>query len=174
MNYKIPQKLNKQKFICDNRQINDERYTYYDDCIECIAYTGKSPEECWKKQIAKELELDCLNKNAKAAAPKYKCPNCNSEDIEIMPNFETYKITDNNAYIIECNSCGKSEIITKNQIEEILGDRYEYIDENELNEKLEKAIQDDGIDYLIELKNPGRNEPCPCGSGKKFKHCHGK
>jgi preprotein translocase subunit SecA len=20
----------------------------------------------------------------------------------------------------------------------------------------------------------GRNEPCPCGSGKKFKHCHGK
>jgi preprotein translocase subunit SecA len=22
--------------------------------------------------------------------------------------------------------------------------------------------------------NPGRNEACPCGSGKKFKHCHGK
>ncbi len=21
--------------------------------------------------------------------------------------------------------------------------------------------------------NPGRNAPCPCGSGKKFKHCHG-
>jgi hypothetical protein len=20
---------------------------------------------------------------------------------------------------------------------------------------------------------PGRNEPCPCGSGKKYKHCHG-
>jgi preprotein translocase subunit SecA len=20
----------------------------------------------------------------------------------------------------------------------------------------------------------GRNEVCPCGSGKKFKHCHGK
>ncbi len=23
-------------------------------------------------------------------------------------------------------------------------------------------------------KRPGRNEPCPCGSGKKFKNCHGK
>ncbi len=23
-------------------------------------------------------------------------------------------------------------------------------------------------------KQPGRNEPCPCGSGKKFKACHGK
>jgi len=20
----------------------------------------------------------------------------------------------------------------------------------------------------------GRNEPCPCGSGKKYKHCHGR
>ena len=23
-------------------------------------------------------------------------------------------------------------------------------------------------------KKPGRNDPCPCGSGKKFKNCHGK
>jgi preprotein translocase subunit SecA len=22
--------------------------------------------------------------------------------------------------------------------------------------------------------NPGRNDACPCGSGKKFKHCHGR
>jgi len=22
--------------------------------------------------------------------------------------------------------------------------------------------------------NPGRNDQCPCGSGKKFKHCHGR
>jgi preprotein translocase subunit SecA len=22
--------------------------------------------------------------------------------------------------------------------------------------------------------NPGRNAPCPCGSGRKFKHCHGR
>jgi preprotein translocase subunit SecA len=22
--------------------------------------------------------------------------------------------------------------------------------------------------------DPSRNEPCPCGSGEKFKHCHGK
>jgi hypothetical protein len=24
------------------------------------------------------------------------------------------------------------------------------------------------------FKNVGRNEPCPCGSGKKFKRCHGE
>jgi len=25
-----------------------------------------------------------------------------------------------------------------------------------------------------EVPRAGRNEPCPCGSGKKYKHCHGK
>ena len=25
-----------------------------------------------------------------------------------------------------------------------------------------------------EVPRVGRNEPCPCGSGKKYKHCHGK
>ena len=26
--------------------------------------------------------------------------------------------------------------------------------------------------YSERLKNTGRNEPCPCGSGKKYKKCH--
>jgi preprotein translocase subunit SecA len=25
-----------------------------------------------------------------------------------------------------------------------------------------------------ETPKVGRNDPCPCGSGKKYKHCHGK
>ena len=27
--------------------------------------------------------------------------------------------------------------------------------------------------FVRETKKVGRNEPCPCGSGKKYKHCHG-
>ena len=27
---------------------------------------------------------------------------------------------------------------------------------------------------IVKDKLPGRNEPCPCGSGKKFKNCHGR
>ncbi len=40
------------------------------------------------------------------------------------------------------------------------------------------------MDRLAQVANPvikqvyerdgGRNDPCPCGSGKKFKNCHGK
>ncbi|MEN8214025.1 MAG: preprotein translocase subunit SecA [Pseudomonadota bacterium] len=28
--------------------------------------------------------------------------------------------------------------------------------------------------YVRDHPKVGRNEPCPCGSGKKYKHCHGK
>jgi len=38
---------------------------------------------------------------------------------------------------------------------------------NENEEKVKK--NNESIDY----KKTGRNEKCPCGSGKKFKHCHG-
>ena len=29
------------------------------------------------------------------------------------------------------------------------------------------------LDSTKKVKKIGRNEPCFCGSGKKFKHCHG-
>ena len=28
--------------------------------------------------------------------------------------------------------------------------------------------------FVRDEKKVGRNEPCPCGSGKKYKQCHGK
>jgi preprotein translocase subunit SecA len=28
--------------------------------------------------------------------------------------------------------------------------------------------------YVREGRKVGRNEPCPCGSGQKYKQCHGK
>ena len=28
--------------------------------------------------------------------------------------------------------------------------------------------------YTRQGRKIGRNEPCPCGSGKKYKHCHGR
>jgi preprotein translocase subunit SecA len=28
--------------------------------------------------------------------------------------------------------------------------------------------------FVRQMGKVGRNDPCPCGSGKKFKHCHGR
>jgi hypothetical protein len=36
-----------------------------------------------------------------------------------------------------------------------------------------ETLRDLGILVNISHANTRRNDPCPCGSGKKFKHCHG-
>jgi uncharacterized protein len=30
------------------------------------------------------------------------------------------------------------------------------------------------VEAVVKGDQPGRNDPCPCGSGKKFKKCHGR
>ncbi len=37
-----------------------------------------------------------------------------------------------------------------------------------------RALAEMQRDPIMRDKMPGRNDPCPCGSGKKFKNCHGK
>ncbi|MBO5155686.1 MAG: preprotein translocase subunit SecA [Prevotella sp.] len=37
-----------------------------------------------------------------------------------------------------------------------------------------RAQQPRATQPIVKDKLPGRNDPCPCGSGKKFKNCHGK
>jgi len=37
-----------------------------------------------------------------------------------------------------------------------------------------KKTSDNGLERTVsEEPKVGRNEPCPCGSGKKYKKCHG-
>jgi uncharacterized protein YchJ len=31
-----------------------------------------------------------------------------------------------------------------------------------------------GVELRRDTPKVGRNDPCPCGSGKKYKHCHGR
>jgi preprotein translocase subunit SecA len=37
-----------------------------------------------------------------------------------------------------------------------------------------EGSEEQGETFVREGKKVGRNEPCPCGSGKKYKQCHGK
>lgn len=39
-----------------------------------------------------------------------------------------------------------------------------------------RLARQDGLELEINMPQelqPGRNDPCPCGSGKKYKKCHG-
>jgi len=58
---------------------------------------------------------------------------------------------------------------------------YEHAEANPVNEQLEQgqpqAVNSDENSeqpFVREGKKVGRNDPCPCGSGKKYKQCHGK
>ena len=37
----------------------------------------------------------------------------------------------------------------------------------------DEELMEPGIKYRRSAPKVGRNDPCPCGSGKKFKKCHG-
>ncbi|MBI4193910.1 MAG: preprotein translocase subunit SecA [Betaproteobacteria bacterium] len=44
----------------------------------------------------------------------------------------------------------------------------------ELEEEGEVAVAEKPQPFVRGGRKVGRNDPCPCGSGKKYKHCHGK
>ena len=44
----------------------------------------------------------------------------------------------------------------------------------EAREAMERDTRENPRQPIVKQKAPGRNDPCPCGSGKKFKDCHGK
>lgn len=51
--------------------------------------------------------------------------------------------------------------------------------DNKMKERIDKCIKEKKIEEKDALrrerfKGVGENEPCPCGSGKMFKNCHGK
>ena len=46
--------------------------------------------------------------------------------------------------------------------------------EPEQADAMPEAAEEEQQPYVRPDKKVGRNEPCPCGSGKKFKQCHGK
>ncbi len=41
-------------------------------------------------------------------------------------------------------------------------------------EALAQPAETDAVPFVRDGQKVGRNEPCPCGSGKKYKQCHGK
>ena len=42
-----------------------------------------------------------------------------------------------------------------------------------VSSKSENENHKENIKDQTDYKKVGRNDKCPCGSGKKFKHCHG-
>jgi preprotein translocase subunit SecA len=64
------------------------------------------------------------------------------------------------------------EVVEKQEQAELKNLQYhQNIDQDEA---LEKANADVKVQPFVRGQKVGRNDPCPCGSGKKYKQCHGK
>ncbi len=57
---------------------------------------------------------------------------------------------------------------------EAQGEAFSNVTYTHPNEDGSVSAETDPATVVAEVPQVGRNEPCPCGSGQKYKHCHGK
>jgi preprotein translocase subunit SecA len=139
-------------------------------------------DDCWKENLR---ELDELKHSVQNASYEQKDP-------LLIFKLESVKIWDN---MIDGMNNRVVSILMRAQIPEMQHEevkeaapeqrsqRYnEQKGDNLVDENQQAAAQHDTRENaaqrhtqpIIKDKLPGRNDPCPCGSGKKFKNCHGR
>ena len=141
-------------------------------------------DESWKENLR---ELDELRHSVQNASYEQKDP-------LLIFKLESAKVWDN--MINEMNNRAMS-VLNRGSIPEMQQevreaapeqhtDRRQYTEnkqnlqeEQMVDRRQQAAAQQDTRaqqprNPVVKDKLPGRNDPCPCGSGKKFKNCHGK
>ena len=138
-------------------------------------------DDCWKENLR---QLDELRHSVQNASYEQKDP-------LLVFKLESVKLFDD--MVNEMNNkivsvLMRAQILdsTEEEVQEAAPEQHsqQYTEQKEdLNQAAqqqaanydtrETAAQESKVPYIKE-KMPGRNEPCPCGSGKKFKNCHGQ
>ncbi|MBR5688033.1 MAG: preprotein translocase subunit SecA [Prevotella sp.] len=138
-------------------------------------------DDCWKENLR---QLDELEHSVRNASYEQKDPLqiFKSESVKLWDDM----IDDMNNRIASILTRGK--IAIREEVEEAAPEQHsqrynETKEGSDLTDENQKvaAAQDTRESArqqvrqpMIKDKLPGRNEPCPCGSGKKFKNCHGR
>jgi preprotein translocase subunit SecA len=130
-------------------------------------------DELWKEHLR---EMDDLKQSVQTATYEQKDPLL----IYKFESFELFKtmVGRVNRDVISTLMKGHIPLRDANQVREaeqkrrLDMSRYETSRKNDLSGDPGRT-QDKPQPVRVE-KKVGRNEPCPCGSGKKYKQCHGK
>ena len=141
-------------------------------------------DEAWKENLR---ELDELRHSVQNASYEQKDP-------LLIFKLESAKVWDN--MINEMNNRTMA-VLNRGQIPEMQQEvreaaPEEHTDRRQYTENKQSTQEEQLVDQnqqaaaqhdtraqqprnpIIKDKLPGRNDPCPCGSGKKFKNCHGR
>jgi preprotein translocase subunit SecA len=77
-------------------------------------------------------------------------------------------------YDEEAEAQARAEQEYQEQLEAQRREEARRLQEQQRAQAQQQAQQQARNQPLIRTQQPNRNDPCPCGSGKKFKNCHGK
>ncbi|MBQ9262065.1 MAG: preprotein translocase subunit SecA [Prevotella sp.] len=140
-------------------------------------------DDSWKENLR---QLDELKHSVQNASYEQKDP-------LLIFKLESAKVWDamiNEMYNRICSILTRAQIPEMQQVQEAAPEqrtqRQQYteskqqVGEEQLVDKNQQAAAQHDTRAqqprtpLVKDKLPGRNDPCPCGSGKKFKNCHGK
>ena len=120
-------------------------------------------DEAWKENLR---ELDELKHSVQNASYEQKDP-------LLIFKLESVKLFDNMVNTMNNRSVSilmRAQIPEMQQVQEAAPEQH--------TQQAAAAAQDTRAQQprtpVIKDKLPGRNDPCPCGSGKKFKNCHGR
>ena len=144
-------------------------------------------DEAWKENLR---ELDELRHSVQNASYEQKDPLLIFK-LESVKLFDNMVNTMNNRTVSILTRAAIPEL-QQQQVQEAAPeehtDRRQYTENRQEREVSEERLVDENQRSaahhdtraqqshapIVRDKLPGRNDPCPCGSGKKFKNCHGK
>ena len=138
-------------------------------------------DECWKENLR---ALDELKHSVQNASYEQKDP-------LVIFKLESVKLFDDmvdqmNNKIVSILMRAQIPVMEQQEVKEAAPDKpsQRYTEEKvDLNDSAQQAAAQHDTretaakqhhEPIVKDKLPGRNDPCPCGSGKKFKNCHGK
>ena len=143
-------------------------------------------DECWKENLR---ELDELKHSVQNASYEQKDPLLIFK-LESVKLFDSMVDTMNNRIVSILMRSGipelqqapqeaPQEMPQQNKKPEYTETKRDINEEQLRDPNQEAAAAHDTREQqrrtpIMKDKLPGRNDPCPCGSGKKFKNCHGR
>lgn len=122
---------------------------------EAVSGTVKELAEKYEVSVQTMVGfLDGINDSLKTPNPIEEM----TEDTVVSLDFDNEKLYKN---MVDAKADWLYELPAWNQIFDAAKKRELYLEAKKMN-------------TIVKGKKIGRNDPCPCGSGKKYKHCHGK
>jgi len=131
-------------------------------------------DNAWKEHLR---ELDDLKQSVQTATYEQKDPLLiyKFESFELFKSMVQRTNKEIDSFLVKCHLPGQEADVRQAQVPRRTDmSKYKESRKDLLSQAHSNTQQEQKTQPVKVEKKVGRNEPCPCGSGKKYKQCHGK